>query len=739
MANKRCYLLLCCLFAVFFLAIMPTVHAAEDFTVDLPNTTIENPTEFNSKTIFRIPNGDISRIFLGQFFGTLGDSGLTGSGSIMPAIFEVFNTIALGLGSIVVMFTLVASVLAISNQGNDLGKKWSSMWLPLRTTIGVAVLLPIKGGYSLLQAMLMWAILQGIGMADYIWERGAQAALETPLDTSTAAIANKGLDEAGQLFHLLTCMEAVNKVNKSGNVRIVINPNLYGPPAEHNNHYVYRVGSIQTNNGVTNNACGEISWPIDKDPDINEARLTATRSLITNLATSASGLVNFGINYVNLAELANSATSYVDIIKQILSEETVDQSEQLNTLISRGWMLAGAFYYDMVLQNNQFQANFTLPAIKNHSEDIGIGSDQALVDRYLQEADTYISTAKTQIGIDAAAGQGITANFTSFNDQSSTGDSNSDASIEQGLSELKGEMQSTVSWWLSLFTESNNDPLLAIQSAGQNIVEGVEIAWITSSIIVALMGVASTCVLFNPTFNVLQNFLAWMIPLFSTMFVFLYVSGAVLAYYLPLIPLFLFSFGALGWMFGVIELIVAAPIIALGTIYAGGSEKMGKAAPAVLLLTDLVVRPGLMIIGLLAAIIMVRIAIHFINLGFAMTNRHIFAGGISYLTSVIALICIYTSIIVTVVKKCFKLIYLVPSRVMRWIGGQSEAFETGAAEENAMGEAFEKSIKQFGKLGGEAAGGKSTMKRGAQGFGIGEEKRKANTQGIQTSQTGGGG
>ena len=720
---SRSLLLCCVLVLVVNISVTNTVYAEP--------VSVDNTLKFDSKTLFKIPGGDISRIFLGQFFGTVGDSGLTGSGSIMPAIFEAFNTVVLGFGSLIVVFTLVVSVFSTANEGSNLGKKWSSMWLPMRTTLGIGMLLPIKGGYSLLQAMLMWSVMQGIGIADYVWTIGAQTALESPMDATSAAVATEGLREAGKIFQVLVCMEAVNKINRSGSVRMVINPDLLSPPIEHRNQYIYKIGSLQSNNGVSSDACGEISWPIDKDPDLRQARLEATRTLIRSLAISANGLVEFGTNYVNIADLANAATTYVNIINEHLLTKDVENSEHMDELIGQGWMLAGAFYYHLVQQNNEFQANQALPDTEDNTKNIGIGSDQAIVNRYLKKADAYISQAQSQTGIDAAAGEGVAVDFTAFDSPLGIGDQDAEASISQGLSSLKNKMNIIVGWWQGFFTHSQDDPLLSIQQAGQTIVSGVEIIWIATAIIVAAMGIASVCSAITPVFSVLENFLAWIIPLFTALLIFLYIAGALLAYYVPLIPFILFSFGALGWMLGVIEMITAAPVIALGIVYAGGGDRLGKAEPAVLFLTDLLVRPGLMILGLLASIVTVRIAVHYINIGFAITSHHIFAGGISYLTSIVALICIYTAIIVTVIKKCFTLIYLIPNRVMRWIGGESEAFETGMESERSMQGSFEKSLSPFAKVGGNV--GSSAIKSKKK-FEL-EAKQKQQKQGGQGLQS----
>ena len=461
------------------------------------------------------PSGDMSRIFLGQIFGTMDHAGLTGNGSLMPAVFKAFNTAALGIGAIIVMFSLIVSTLNTAHQGEVLGQQWSTMWVPFRIITGLGILVPSGAGYTLLQSFIMWSVLQGIGAANYVWQ------------------------------------QAVDAVNPS------------------------------------------------------------------------------------------------------------DES----SMVERGWIMAGAYYYDLTET---------------------IANDDVLGD------------------IDG----GITFNFQGLNSGDESGDKEADKAIQMGLSEITRSLNIAVASWMHLFTMQAGDPLLSIQKTGEQILGTVEILWIGIAIISAAVGVASVCSAVLPIFSILHNFITWLVPLFTSLLVFLFLSSALLAYYIPLIPFILFSLGAIGWLFGVIEAIAASPLIALGIMNPHGNDPyFGRSEPALLFLLDIVVRPAMMIIGMMAAMVTIRVAVPFINMGFGITGHHIFAGGISFLTSIIAMIVVYCAIIVTVVQKCFGLIHYVPDRVMRWVGGAPNAFESGGGDERDIRGGFDKGMQPMGELGGQAAGG----------------------------------
>ncbi len=118
---------------------------------------------------FNPPPSDYSVVFLGNIFGIV-DGVLHGSGSqIMGSIFSVFNAAVLALGGIVILYTLLVSTMNTAHEGQMLGQKWSSIWIPIRATTGLALLIPKASGYCLMQIFVMWVVVQGVGAADKVW------------------------------------------------------------------------------------------------------------------------------------------------------------------------------------------------------------------------------------------------------------------------------------------------------------------------------------------------------------------------------------------------------------------------------------------------------------------------------------------------------------------------------------------------------------------------------------------
>ncbi|STX29845.1 DotA [Legionella beliardensis] len=123
----------------------------------------------DSSLSFTPPAGDVSVVFLGNLFGIV-DGVIHGTGSqIMGSIFSVFNAAVLALGGIVAMYIMLVSTVNTAHEGKMLGQKWSSVWVPTRATLGLALLIPKASGYCLMQIFVMWVVVQGVGAADKVW------------------------------------------------------------------------------------------------------------------------------------------------------------------------------------------------------------------------------------------------------------------------------------------------------------------------------------------------------------------------------------------------------------------------------------------------------------------------------------------------------------------------------------------------------------------------------------------
>ncbi len=81
--------------------------------------------------------------------------------SVMASIFSVFNSGLLVVASLIVSYVAVMGVTNTANEGEAMGRNWSSLWTPMRIVSGGSVLLPTTSGYSFIQLIVMMFALWG--------------------------------------------------------------------------------------------------------------------------------------------------------------------------------------------------------------------------------------------------------------------------------------------------------------------------------------------------------------------------------------------------------------------------------------------------------------------------------------------------------------------------------------------------------------------------------------------------
>ncbi len=88
------------------------------------------------------------------------------------------NVIAMILGVIIMGYVILAGALNTAASGEMLGKSWSSVWLPLRTSFAFGMVMPASAGgetFSVAQSLVIWMIIVGSNSATWLWEKGADA------------------------------------------------------------------------------------------------------------------------------------------------------------------------------------------------------------------------------------------------------------------------------------------------------------------------------------------------------------------------------------------------------------------------------------------------------------------------------------------------------------------------------------------------------------------------------------
>ncbi|CUA87261.1 conjugal transfer/type IV secretion protein DotA/TraY [Gulbenkiania indica] len=109
------------------------------------------------------------------------------SASVMASIFSVFNSGLLVVASLIVSYVAVMGVTNTANEGEAMGRNWSSLWTPVRIVAGGSVLLPSTSGFSFIQLIVLMFALWGVGFANTLFKIGTENGIINGALTATSA------------------------------------------------------------------------------------------------------------------------------------------------------------------------------------------------------------------------------------------------------------------------------------------------------------------------------------------------------------------------------------------------------------------------------------------------------------------------------------------------------------------------------------------------------------------------
>ena len=165
----------------------------------------------------------------------------------------------------------------------------------------------------------------------------------------------------------------------------------------------------------------------------------------------------------------------------------------------------------------------------------------------------------------------------------------------------------------------------------------------------------------------------------------LLIAGVVLTFVLPLIPFIRFLFGILTWLMSVVEAFLAITVFLAAHVTRGeGNQLMTSVTRSGLLfLPGLVLRPVLMLFGFVLGYWVFVAGIGMLNGVFVPYLKDaddlVGIGLVGFMTMVV----VYVFICYTLMNMAFKLIDVLPTVVLEWIGGRGSGGGGGA--EGAMG------------------------------------------------------
>ena len=158
-------------------------------------------------------------------------------------------------------------------------------------------------------------------------------------------------------------------------------------------------------------------------------------------------------------------------------------------------------------------------------------------------------------------------------------------------------------------------------------------------------------------------------PTLTAMVGFFWLQGSVLGVVIPMVPILIWLVAICGWLFFVIEGMIAINLVAMGLLWPNTQNHfLARAEPSIMLLLNIFLRPSLNIMGLFGALIACNFAVGFFTAGFFMAyDKTIYIEPtFGWMAAMTGLVGIYFIII----KMSYSMIHILPDKVLVWISGR---------------------------------------------------------------------
>lgn len=682
--------------------------------------------------IFNPVSGDKSMQILDSLFGKIGVFGGTSGSDAFFSIITVLNAAALTIGGILVAYTIIVGTANTAHDGEMLGKKFSSVWVPVRTALGSALVLPIvNGSYCLMQLIVAWLVVQGIGLADQAWTTYTSA---TNLNqTVSVGLQQPNVTTLGyNIFEDLVCMNKLATPLTEAE-QIATAGSSFGITTQNNiTNTKYLFGDRNQSSGISLDSCGSVTVPNFHMPTLGpstgsvisglfnlEQSIDRTKTLVDDQNKDTITLINtlqpIAQNFVNTNQLDSTAIdSAISVYETQIRQDAANLATQMSPYqdISKyasqdGWISEGNYYMKLASLSNM---------INNSMLDVpsSTGPTKALSSPiWGSQISTTIRPLISQLN---AQNKGV-ATF---------GIANQDGGSNSGwLSTIAKTVTSGFDFNIimkKIFTSSfnfvidpNQNPIITASNMGHWLLGIGSSAFGIGITLMATVGNAPGVGL------AIATVMLSVVPM-------MLMTGILLSYIIPMMPFFIFLGAFIGWLIMVVEAMIAAPLWAIMHLHPSGDDITGKGGNGYYLVLSLLIRPLLMTFGFVAALTIIQVLGQYYNEIFAdvfiatQTNSN-------FLILILGMILsgfFYGGGVYILIKRSFALIHEIPDNMLEWFSSSSSRLGSSA---NQVG-----SVDTFAAAnvaGSHLANQASTLGTGIKGNAIATDTNKTLKEGNE--------
>lgn len=690
------------------------------------------------------PANDMSIILWSEIFGKAfvesPFTAMASGGNLLGSLFIVFNTAVFVAGMVWLGYGLGAGIIGTAQEGQALGQRINSAWYPIRVVTGTAGMVPILGGFTLSQGMLMWIATLGIGIANTIFnaaiDNAGMGLFRTGGVTKIASAADSKALATAMLRANICLTENVqheaelaeqtpippgDAVKKSVATVDTSVTYTFGSPNQKMlcGQVAVKRGSVRTESsalGFRNNAVNYEA--------IARAAMTGHAAALTALDSRSMEVATEWMNYrkgdgsgssaeFNLSgkldELArNYRNSLNGAVQAAISGSDVSAISQAAKANMReyGWFGMGAWFSTFAEVNAAIAdatGSISISATAPRSGYLFSGAREAMsaLDKKLED-ETSASGSDVVSGSDSEVAGVIrdackAGSFSNAFFDNTMGTATGNCSLGQNIvgAVIQGATAGS-GGGEGGFRLIN--PIIGIKNVGDYMLT------ITSSVffgstamdVASKMGagkVVGTITdiaggITKKAEGVSSGISEKASSLISTIGMLFFAAGAFMSLYIPMIPFVIWIGGLVAYAASFIEGFVAMPLHSMSHLDTDGEGMGQRTGHGYLFFLNTFARPALMVLSFIISSGIVIALGTFVTLLYMPAMANVQGNSVTGLISIFGLIVIYGVIMSIIINNSFDLIQVIPDQVIGFVGSGSVSTKLGQDTEGKINHLF---------------------------------------------------
>lgn len=672
--------------------------------------------------IFKPVKDDYSITMLERIFGPMVRSiadgtSLGGNGetvSMLSQLIAIFNIAILFVAVIILSYSIYVAIMDTASDGKLMGQNVSAGKTVLRTAFGVILLLPVSGGFTIVQVIVFYVLVWGSGLADTAWSRVADNSFAGVGYTSASSRLGSGIGSVspmvakqfGSAFQARTagyiCAHYSNKMSAVLGRTADISPvnarelDRYRAwydfdPLDHKAFAWY----FESPSGNYNNAlniCGAVRAKFNDKSFAVESGLSFAKTDENDFTDVFNRMVTRAAITAQISSLNSLDAAAKELSAAIISQGTARDEVKIKELISKA-TADGINEY----QKSFFDAMKASSGVNDYSKSLLAASKkngwvfaatwQRLMASIYYKVHTKFDSAEFDISVPrnragffgSSWGSGSSEASVFFREYSElmlyfdSLASTFIAAAENNDPQIIGQQETRSGWSLMNYLAEGiantflradkasnawSDPLIEVQTAG---------TYIMSTAIGIKAATTSASFIPIPAVAVAGNLLdALITPIFYA----LLAIGAILGVGIPFLPVLYFVGAVIGWIILSLEAVISIPLSVLLMFSPNRDGSIiGQNHNVLITLIGILFRPLLIVTGLVCAYIVMRVGLDLINDYFgnlitmmapdgSITSVYVFVGALVFYALLVISTCLHASTLITAL----------PDYVLGWIG-----------------------------------------------------------------------